>query len=45
MGELLNEYFASAFTKEKDLVDDESGEGCVDSWVMLRSKRRRYWGS
>ena len=25
MGEVLNEYFASVFTKEKDLVDDESG--------------------
>ena len=28
---LLNEYFASVFTKEKDLVDDESGKRCVDS--------------
>ena len=26
MGEVLNEYFASVFTKEKDLVDDESGK-------------------
>ena len=27
MGEVLKEYFASVFTKEKDLVDDESGKG------------------
>ena len=32
MGEVLNEYFASVFTKE-DLVHDESGEGVS---VMLR---------
>jgi len=33
MGEVLNEYFASVFTKEKELVHDESGEGVS---VMLR---------
>jgi len=31
MGELLNKYFALVFTKEKDVVEDESGEGGADS--------------
>jgi len=39
MGELLNEYFASVFTKEKDLVDDESREGCVDSLGHVEIKK------
>ena len=39
MGEVLNEYFASVFTKGKDLMDDESGEGCVDSLVHVEIKK------
>eukprot|EP00061_Rhincodon_typus_P013164 g39363.t1 len=31
MGAILNEYFASVFTIEKDLVDNEFGEGFRDS--------------
>ena len=44
MGEVLNEYFASVFTKEKDLVDDESGKGCVDSLSHVEIKKKEVLG-
>ena len=44
MDEILNEYFASVFTKERDLVDEEPRVGWV-FWVISISKRRWYWAS
>ena len=44
MDEVLNEYFASVFTKEKDLVDDESGKGCVDSLNHVEIKKEEVLG-
>ena len=39
MGEVLNEYFASVFTKGNKLVDDESGKGCADSLGHIEIKK------
>jgi len=44
MGELLNEYFDSRFTKEKDLVDDRSGEGYIDSLRHDEIKKEEILG-
>ena len=44
MGDVLNEYFVSVFTKEKDLVDDESGKGCVDSLSHFEIKKEEVLG-
>ena len=44
MGKVLNEYFVSVFTKEKDLVDDESGKGCVDSLSHVEIKKEVVLG-
>ena len=44
MGEVLNEYFASVFTKEKDLVDDEPGKGCVDSLSHVEIEKEEVLG-
>ena len=44
MGEVLNEYFASVFIKEKDLVDDESGKGCVNSFSHVEIKKEEVLG-
>ena len=44
MGEVLNEYFASVITKEKDLVDDESGEGCVECLSHVEIKKEEVLG-
>ena len=43
-GRVLNDYFASVFTKEKDLVDDESGKGCVDSLSQVEIKKEEVLG-
>ena len=44
MGELLNEYFASEFTKVKDWVDDETGEECVDGLGHVEIKKEDVLG-
>ena len=44
MGEVLNENFASVFNKEKDLVDDESGKGFVDSLSHVELKKEEVLG-
>eukprot|EP00061_Rhincodon_typus_P004266 g22160.t1 len=44
MGEVLNEYFVSVFTIEKDLVNEESEEGCVDSLGHIEIKREEVLG-
>eukprot|EP00061_Rhincodon_typus_P001961 g16259.t1 len=44
MDEVLNEYFASVFTIGKDLVDDDSGEGGVDSSGHVEIKREEELG-
>eukprot|EP00061_Rhincodon_typus_P011861 g37197.t1 len=45
MGTVLNEYFASVFTIDKDLVDDESGEGYVDGLTPVEIKREEVLGA
>jgi len=53
MGDMRNEYLASVFTKEKDLVDEESRVGCLDilghvwvaQWLALLSHSARDPGS
>ncbi|GCB73634.1 hypothetical protein scyTo_0002714 [Scyliorhinus torazame] len=44
MGEVLNEYSASVFTKEKELVDVESGEGYVDSLGHIEIQKGEVLG-
>eukprot|EP00061_Rhincodon_typus_P008329 g30849.t1 len=44
MGEVLNEYFASVFTKEEDIVDGESREGYVDIRGHVNIKKEEVLG-
>jgi len=44
MGVVLNEYIASVFTKEKEMLDDESGEGCVDTLRHVEVKMEEVLG-
>jgi len=44
LGEILNEYFASVFTKESDLVDEESSAECGDSLGNINIKKEEVLG-
>ena len=44
MGAVFNEYVASVFTKEGDLLDDEPGEVCVDSLGHDETKKEAILG-
>jgi len=43
VGEIFNEYFASIFTKEKDMADGESGEELTSSGMSTEGEVPEDW--
>lgn len=43
MGDVVNEYFALVFIKEKNMEDSEIRKGYFD--ILALSRRRGYWVS